>query len=253
MLFFSGSTTSPPSSASKLRGGSGAGASKLQKSGIGSVTTAPLRHAPRDRLLESSPAAQNQRGRHDDPIAIDDEDDADDFQVDSSAKQQLMDMAGSSTIDMQPPPKATGSRPTIVHLQTEIDEEEEIVKAEEESRLSALDEADANAEAEALEVLKAVTSKFDQPLSQHRVAELGSVDYDLRAVVHHRGRRATSGHYVTDVRTIQDQHPDRWSRFDDAYHHDQFSEIQATATESEGSAYILYYVRRASVSAEPSV
>jgi hypothetical protein len=126
------------------------------------------------------------------------------------------------------------------HLQTET-EAEAIVKAEEESSLFALGEA------EALEVLQQVTDKIDHPLSPHRVAELGSVDYDLRAVVHHRGRRATSGHYVTDVRTIQDQHPGRWSRFDDAYHHDQFSEIQATATESEGSAYILYYVRRASV------
>jgi hypothetical protein len=152
--------------------------------------------------------------------------------------------ASSNTADKSDPKRAVP--PKWGHLQTET-EEEAIIKAEEESRLSALGEA------EALEVLKEVMRKFDQPLSQHRVAELGSVDYDLRAVVHHRGRRATSGHYVTDVRTIQDQHPDRWSRFDDAYHHDRFSEVQATGTESEGSAYIFYYVRRSPSAAVPPI
>ncbi len=150
----------------------------------------------------------------------------------------------SSSIAGKSDPKCALPPPAWDQWQTET-EEDAIAKAEEESRLTALSEG------EALDVLKEVMRKFDRPLSEHRVAELGSIDYDLRAVVHHRGRRATSGHYVTDVRSIKDQ-TDTWARFDDSHHQDRISAAHATGTESEGSAYIFYYTRRRPVAINPS-
>ena len=68
-----------------------------------------------------------------------------------------------------------------------------------------------------------------------RIRELGGVKYRLKAIVHHLGQRAGSGHYVADVKV-----GDLWEHCDDSF----VSRIDENAVlhgPNKASAYLLFY------------
>ncbi len=85
---------------------------------------------------------------------------------------------------------------------------------------------------EELDIKKAIEASL--------VAEVGvSTSYTLQAVVHHQGKGASSGHYVTDVR----QTNGAWKRFNDSRVTEVSKNEAAKKAETEG--YILFYVQNA--------
>ena len=103
-------------------------------------------------------------------------------------------------------------------------------------------------QSEAIEVPAHVQQKLVVPLSQQRVAELGSFQYDLRAVVHHSStsENAASGHYYTDVRTMGTTSiSDTWVRFDDDKPVALLPASVVAEAQSQRTAYILFFERRA--------
>jgi ubiquitin C-terminal hydrolase len=74
-------------------------------------------------------------------------------------------------------------------------------------------------------------------LTASRIRELGGVKYRLKAIVHHLGQRAGSGHYVADVK-VGDSN--LWDHCDDSF----VSRIDESAVlhgSNKASAYLLYY------------
>ena len=67
-------------------------------------------------------------------------------------------------------------------------------------------------------------------------------EYELRCVIHHKGRNAGSGHYVTDVRN-----DGVWTRYDDSIVQELEDHV-VQGTSWHQTAYLLFYTSKESLS-----